>query len=155
MSQRKDQRSPTDVDLDAYNQALYLTKTTMRICKTKEKNVNNHHIKKKHIPIANIVLSDVVRIGALLLNANNKYVGPRANLETRIKNYNKRIEMQEEACGLTFEVEHIIHALHEEEPFAESTLHDWIGALVRTRDAIKSWAVSDNRELKKLMGQVL
>jgi len=155
MSQRVDQRIPTDPDLNAYNQALYLTKVTMRVCKPKDKNVNNKHVAKRNVPIANIAINYAIEIGALILEANSKYVGPRANVETKIRNYNKRIELQDQAHGLTFRLEHIIRSLHEENPFANSTLTDWIGAVVRTRDSVKAWAVADNKELKHILGQGL
>lgn len=163
MSQRKDQRAPTSVDLEAYNQVLHLSEVTMRICKVKEKKVNNrivpeeknsnnHHIAKRYAPIANLAMEATIQIGALILDANDLYVGSRTDVDTRIRHYHKRIEMQEQALGLTYRLEHIIRFLHDTNNFANSTITDWIGALVNTRESIKAWSNSDNRELRKLFG---
>lgn len=152
MSQRKDQRAPTSVDLEAYNQVLHLSEVTMRICKVKEKNCNNHHVAKRYVPIANLAMESTIQMGALILDANDLYVGSRADIDTRIRHYHKRIEMQEQALGLTYRLEHIIRILHDANNFANSTLTDWVSALVSTRDSIKAWSNSDNRELRKLFG---
>lgn len=152
MSQRVDQRSPTDVNLDAYNKVLNLTKVTFHICKTKDKNINNHHVSKKNIPIANIAIQTVINMGSFILEANSIYVGFNANTESKINNYRKRINLQESALGLTFQLEHIIRALHDDSPFANSTLTDWIGNLVETRKSINAWLKSDKRELNKIIG---
>ena len=155
MSQRTDQRAPTNEDLDAYNKAEKLTVVTMRICKPKENKPNNHHIPKRHVKIGEMAIIDTIKIGALIMNANSKYVGERADINTRIRHYIKRLEMQDDALGLTFEVEHIANTLHKDIKFAESTLMDWTASIVEAREAIKSWSTSDARELRKLNGQVL
>lgn len=151
MSQRLDERCPTSIDLDCYNKLLALSDHTFSVCKPKDKNMNNHHVPKRLINIANRLIDTVVDIGALLLQALATPIDNNIVIEQRIRNYQDRLNMQMNAYTMTFQFEHIIRMLNSENPFADSTFTHWLKLLVETRDSIEEWYKGDYRSFKKLL----
>lgn len=151
MSKRVDEREQTLVCFDVYQKLLNLSDFTFSVCKPKEKNVNNKHIPKRLISVGNMAIETVTEIGALILEANDKYVGKNIDIETRIVRYQRRIETEELTKSLTYRLEHIIRTLHKQCEFADSTITYWIGLLVDTRRLIVAWRDSDMAELNALL----
>ena len=150
MAQRVDERTPTALNLDAYNKALKLSEFTFSVCKPKDKNVNNKHIPKRHMTIGNELKELAVEIGADILEANEIYVGSNISEEDRKINYKRRIELEEHARSCTYRMEHIMRILHFEHPFADSTITFWISLLCETRHLLTKWKDKEKATYKSL-----
>ena len=120
----------------------------MSVCKPKDKNVNNKHIAKRYVRIADRAIDIVIQIGADILEANAEYVGKNISPEQRQINFQTRIRLQREARRLTFELEHIIRVLHKDNPFADSTITYWTGLLVESRSLISKWLEKTERDMR-------
>ena len=158
MSQLEDKRTPTKVDLDAYNKILILSTYSMGVCKPKQRKdkKGNFHDSNKHIPmryskIGEYIIKTIIEFGAIILDANSYYVGGNLNKNDRLNNYNNRIELQTKAIARTYEVEHCIRMLHEHRPFAESTINWWIYLLVDARKSMIAWKESDVKIRRTLL----
>lgn len=151
MSLRVDQRKPTLVELDVYQKCLKLTDHTLSVCKVKESKTNNHHILKRQLKLGYKLVDLVIEIGANILEANNIYVGNNLNINDRIANYQKRIELQNNSKLLTYRMEHIIRVMHFNRPFADSTLTYWISLLIETRNLLIKWKEKDISNLNELL----
>ena len=150
MAQRTDQRAPTRVELDAYNKALKLSDHVMSVCKPKEKNVNTHHIPKRNAGLGRMLMEAAVELGADILDANMRSVGPNASAEKRLKNYGDRFDLQEHALRMTYRLEHIFRILHFDRPFAESTSSYMMELLTETRELLVKWRDADEKQSKQL-----
>ena len=152
MSLRVDQRADTLPELEVYSKCIKLTSHTMSVCKIKENgSTNNKHLVKRQIKVGEMLVNIVIQIGTNILEANNKYVKENLNLKDRLQNYEKRLELQEEAKSLTYKVEHIIRVLHFDRPFADSTLTYWMELLTETRNLLVKWKQNDYSNYKKLL----
>lgn len=152
MSQRVDERFPTLDRLEVYNKCLRLTDHTLSVCKIKDNGNNTKkHLIKRQIRIGQDLTDLVIQIGADILEASNIYVEENLNKEDRLKNYEKRIEIQNHAKSLTYRMEHIIRVLHFNRPFAESTIGYWIELLIETRGLLTNWRDRDYSNYKKLL----
>lgn len=151
MSLRKDERKPTSPELEAYSKCIKLTNHTLSVCKVKENKTNRHHLLKRQLRLGNRLVDYVIEMGAYILEANNIYVGANLNLEERIANYKKRIDLQNKAKLLTYRMEHTIRVLHTERPFADSTITYWMSLLIEDRNLIIKWKEKDFYNLKVLM----
>lgn len=150
MSQRVDERNPTAINLEVYTKALKLSEFTFSVCKPKDKNVNNKHLPKRHMTIANTLKDLVIRIGADILEANEIYVGANVGSDDRANNYKRRIALEEDAKSCTYRMEHIIRILHNEHPFANNTLTYWASLLCETRALLIKWKDSESAMLRSL-----
>lgn len=144
--QLREKRTPTKVELDAYNKLLELTDYSMSVCKPKQKkdnngvlHDNNHHVPKRYGQIGEYIVKTIIEIGATVLESNDYYVGNNLNKEERLTNYNERIKLQRKAIAKTYQVEHCIRVLHFHKPFADSTISYWIHLLVESRKSMVSW----------------
>ena len=144
--QLKEKRTPTNVELDAYNKLLKLTDYSMSVCKPKQKrdekgilHDNNHHVPQRYNQIGEFIVKTLIGIGAIVLEANGYYVGNNLNREERMMNFNERIRLQRAAIAQTYRIEHCIRVLHFHKPFADSTISYWIYLLVETRKSLVSW----------------
>ena len=151
MSQRVDERNPTAINLDVFNKALKLSAFTFSVCKPKDKNVNNKHIPKRHIAVANELKNLVISIGADILEANEIYVGDNISKEERAENYKRRIELEEHAKSCTYRMEHIIRVLNEDFTFADSTLTYWTALLCETRALLIKWKDKERAIYRSLL----
>ena len=152
MSQRVDERFPTLSKLKVYDKCLKLTDHTLNVCKIKDNGNNTKkHLVKRQSKIGQYLIEIVIQVGADILEANNKYVEKNLNKDDQIRNYKKRLELEEHAKSLTYRMEHIIRVLHFNRPFDESTIGYWIELLMETRELLIKWKESDYSSLKELM----
>ncbi len=150
MSRRIDERTQTLSNFDVYQKLLDLSDFTFSVCKPKEKNVNKKHIPKRLICIGNMAIEAVTEMGALIMEANDIYVGKNIEPELRAHRYAERIDIENSVKMLTYRLEHIARILHKQVEFADSTITHWVGLLVETRKLIEKWRESDVEELHKL-----
>lgn len=150
MSLRVDERKPKQIYLEAYDKALKLTDHVMSVCKPKDKNINTKHIPKRNAGLGRQLMEAAIELGADILEANNIYVGSNQDTEVRIRNYEDRIRLEENAKRLTYRMEHIFRVLHFDRPFAESTSHYMMDLLCETRDLLIGWKESEIRAVKAL-----
>lgn len=152
MSRRIDERTQTLVNFDVYQKLLDLSDFTFSVCKPKEKNINNKHIPKRLISVGNMAIEAVTEIGALIMEANDIYVGKNIEPPERLQRYVERVELESNAKMITYRLEHIMRVLHKQCEFADSTITHWVGLLVETRTLIEKWRDSDKTEINKLTG---
>lgn len=155
MSQLEINRTPTEIDLDAYNKILELSTYSMEVCKPKTKKnkdgttrSSNHHIQARFRKVGEDIEQNIFSIGAMTLEANELYIGKNLNKADRLENYNERIRLQTKAIAKTYYIEHCIRVLHKHRPFADSTLNWWTHLLVETRRSLIAWKNSDVRGRK-------
>lgn len=154
MSQVVNERTPTYIELDAYNKSLKLLTYSMEVCKPKTKTKlgrgengeeikhtyeSNHHIPARYQSMGNRLLDALLDMSSAILEANEIYVGPNISKEERQENYMERIYLQKKAIGDSFYAENIVRILHEHKPFADSTIGYWIKLLVEARKSTKAW----------------
>ena len=152
MSQRVDQRTPTSPELQTYSLCLELTEFTFSVCKARDKNGDNHkHIPKRFGSIARQIESLVVQMGALILEANEVYVRDNLNEEDRLKNYKKRIMLQDRAISLSYQLEHYMRVMHRTIEFADSTISHWCETMWTTRRTMVAWKNKDTAMLRDLI----
>ncbi len=150
--QRKESRTPTKIELDAYNKMLELTDYSLSVCKPKtykDKNGNvhsdNHHVPARYVKIGEYIMTTIIDIGAMILEANEKYVGKNLNPKSRKENIEERIKLQNTAIARSYRVEHCIRMLHKHRPFADSTISYWVKLLCEARKSIIAWKDSTAR----------
>ncbi len=144
--QRKESRTPTKIELDAYNKVLELTDYSLSVCKPKtykDKNGNvhsdNHHVPARYVKIGEYIMTTIIDIGAMILEANEKYVGKNLNPKSRKENIEERIKLQNTAIARSYRVEHCIRMLHKHRPFADSTISYWAKLLCEARKSMIAW----------------
>lgn len=152
MSQRVEQRTPTSAELDAYSLCLALTEFTFGVCKPRDKNGENHkHIPKRFGSIARQIEYLVVQMGALILEANEIYVRDNLNKEDRIKHYKQRIDLQNKAVSISYQLEHYMQVMNRAIEFADSTISHWCESMWTTRRTLLAWKAKDMSMLRELI----
>lgn len=153
--QRKDQRTPTRVDLDAYNAILKLTVYTMEACKPKSKEdkagktvENHHHVPARYSHIGEDIVREVINAGAYILEADKTYVGENIPADELRSHFRRRIELEDMALGALYRAEHMIRALHDHRPFADSTITYWVSLIVNARNLVSGLRSRDKRVSK-------
>lgn len=144
--QLKENRTPTKIELDAYNKILKLTNYSMEVCKPKVKtdkngikHNDNHHVPMRYSKVGEYIIQSLVEMGALILEANDYYINKNLNQKDRKNNVEERIKLQTRAIAISYRVEHCIRTLHEHKPFADSTISYWIGLLCSARKSMINW----------------
>ena len=152
MSRRVDQRYPKDIDLDAYDNILELTRHLLSVCKPKEnKDNSNKHIPKRYVHIAKTIENLVLDIGADIIEANCEYdVRKNVEVNQRARNYESRINLWAHARSLTFRLEHVIRVMHYTHQFADSTLTYTMRFLVAVRDGLNGLVRKETEILHNL-----
>ena len=92
LSQLEINRTPTEIDLDAYNKILELSTYSMEVCKPKTKKnkdgttrSSNHHIQARFRKVGEDIEQNIFSIGAMTLEANELYIGKNLNKADNLK----------------------------------------------------------------------
>ena len=157
MSQRKDQRVPRHISLDAYQFVLKLTAYSDGVCKPKKKKDKNgvSYESNRHLAIGDAekgkeIMRLLIKSGGIILDANKRYVASNLNRESRIENFKERIRLQTKVIGYLYRIEHIIRVIEERRPFHDDVFDYWVGMLVTARDSVIDWKNSDVDALRRV-----